>query len=145
HILRLLSVDAEPGVMANVKLRRPLRLELGQVPKVIAKPFRRAAVEPSPKRRLRDRHAATLGHSLIVIRDAGNHVNVGVDVINGGVLDYSSQGRRRRTATTVMIRMLRGAAEKKIGAQPCCAYSLSCFSRTFLVPKRILYSKRPIS
>src|SRR5439155_20357448 len=56
-VLRLLGVDAQPGVMADAELRSPLRFELGEMAEVVAEALRRAAVEPGPKRRLRPRHA----------------------------------------------------------------------------------------
>src|SRR3954451_19283798 len=66
-VLRLLGVDAEPAIVPNAELRGPLRLDLDKVPEVIAKPFRRATVEPGPECRLAHRLTAALGHALVVV------------------------------------------------------------------------------
>src|SRR5262249_25460192 len=83
-VFRFLGVDAQPAVMADAKLGGPFGLDLGEGPEVIAKPFPRAAIEPGPKRRLADGHAPALGHAVIVVGDAGDHVDVGVDVVHLG-------------------------------------------------------------
>src|SRR5262245_39381919 len=49
---------------------------------VIVKPGRAAAIESRPESRLTYRPAARKRHPLIVVGDAGDHVNVGVDVIH---------------------------------------------------------------
>src|SRR5262249_21006580 len=74
------------GIMANAELGRALGFDLGEVPEVIAKALRRAAIEPSPERRLRDGGAAGVGHALIVVRDARDHVNMRVDVVHDDTL-----------------------------------------------------------
>src|SRR6516164_2546702 len=79
--------------MLDAKLGRPLGLDLGQMSEVVAKPLRTPPVKPRPKRRLRHRHTAALGHALVVVGNAGDHVNVGVDV----------EGHRDRLLTSVTI------------------------------------------
>src|SRR5262249_26696459 len=54
-----------------------------EMAEVITEAFRRAAVEAGPERRLAQGDAAAVGHALIVVRDARNHVNVRVDVVHG--------------------------------------------------------------
>ena len=80
-VLGLLGVDAQPGVVADAELGGPFRLDLGEVAEVIAKALGRAAVEAGPEGRLAHRHAAALGHALVVVGDAGDHVDVRVDVV----------------------------------------------------------------
>src|SRR5260370_16408521 len=53
---------------------------------VITEPFGRAAIKAGPEGRLRQRHAAALRHPLVVVRDAGNHVDVGINVVHGWLL-----------------------------------------------------------
>src|SRR6266566_4567320 len=67
--------------MADAELGGSFRLHLDEVAEIIAKSFRRTAVEPGPKRRLAHRLTAALGHALVVVGDAGDHVDVRVDVI----------------------------------------------------------------
>src|SRR5262245_5682172 len=49
---------------------------------VIVKPGRAAAIEAGPERRLTHCPTTSKRHPLIVVGDAGDHVNVGVDVIH---------------------------------------------------------------
>ena len=60
----------------------PLRLELGELAEIIAKAVDAAAVEAGPERRLAHRDAAHLGQRLVVVGDAGDHVDVRIDVIH---------------------------------------------------------------
>ncbi len=64
--------DAEQG--------RPLRLDLGEMAEVVTKSFGAAAIEARPERRFGDGDAAGVRHALVVVGDAGDHVDVGVDV-----------------------------------------------------------------
>ena len=82
-VLGLLGVDAQPGVVADAELRCTLRLDFGEVAEVIAKALGRAAIEAGPEGRLADRPTAALGHAVVVVGDAGDHVDVGVDVGHG--------------------------------------------------------------
>ena len=66
--------------MPDIELRRTLRLDFGEMAKVIAKPFDGPAIEPRPKGWLGDGRAASVRHPLIIVGDAGDHVDVGVDV-----------------------------------------------------------------
>ena len=87
-VLGFLGVDAQPGVMADAELGGPLRLDLGEMAEVIAKALGGAAIEPGPEGRLADGDAAALGHAMVVVGDAGDHVDVRVDV--GGHGRWSS-------------------------------------------------------
>ena len=80
RVLRLLRIDAEPGVVADAVLRRPLRLEVGELAEVVVEALRTRAVVPRPERRLRDRHAPRQRHALVVVGRAAHHVDMGVDV-----------------------------------------------------------------
>src|SRR5581483_7142320 len=60
------------------------RFVLDEVAEVIAKAFGRTAIESGPERRLGHRHAAALGHALIVIGYTRDHVNVGVNIKRHG-------------------------------------------------------------
>src|SRR5262249_44100750 len=82
-VLGLLGVDAQPAEMADAELGGTPGLYLDQVPEVIAEALGRAPVEAGPESRLAHRHTATLGHALVVVGDARNHVDVWVDVIHG--------------------------------------------------------------
>ncbi len=81
-VLGLLGVDAQPGVMADAELGGPFRLDLGQVAEVVAEAVDGAAVEAGPEGRLADGDAAALGHAVVVVGDAGDHVDVRIDVIH---------------------------------------------------------------
>src|SRR5262249_33509686 len=81
-ILRFLGVDAEPGVVANAELRGPLGFNLSEMSEVVAEAFSRAAIEARPARQLRNRQAAALRHALVVVGDAGDHVNMRIDVVH---------------------------------------------------------------
>jgi len=82
-VFRLLGVDAEPTVVGDAELGRPLRFDLGQLAEVIVKPVGAGAIEPGPESRLGHRDAAGLGHALVVVGGAADHVNVRIDVGHG--------------------------------------------------------------
>ena len=69
--------------MGNAIPGRPLRLDLGQLPKIVIKASRARPVKAGPEGRLGDRYAAGLGHCLIVVGGPADHVDVGVDVGHG--------------------------------------------------------------
>ena len=81
-VLRFLGVDAQPGVMLDAAPAGALRLELGELPEVVAEAVDAAAIEPGPEGRLADGDAAHAGHALVVVGHAGDHVDVGVDVVH---------------------------------------------------------------
>ena len=81
-VLGLLGVDAQPAVVADAELGGPLRLDLGEVAEVIAEALGGAAIEAGPEGRLADGDAAALGHAVVVVGDAGDHVDVRVDVVH---------------------------------------------------------------
>lgn len=84
-IFRLFGIDAEPRVMLNAESACPFRLDLREVAKIVIKAVHRAAIESSPEGRFTDRHAATPGHAVIIVRGSGDHVDVWVDVVHGRV------------------------------------------------------------
>ena len=92
-VLRLLGVDAQPAVMLDAVLGRPLRLDLGELAEVVAKAIDRAAVEARPKRRLADADAAHLGQGFVVVGGPRDHVDVGVEVVHGARLQLESFDR----------------------------------------------------
>src|SRR5262249_46092955 len=77
---------AQPGVVLDAELGGAFRLVLGQVAEVVAEALDGAAVEAGPVGGLAQGHAAALGHALVGVGDAGDHVNVRVDVVQGGLL-----------------------------------------------------------
>ena len=79
-VLGFLGVDAQPGIMRMPNWAAPFGLDFGEVAEVIAEALGGAAIEPGPERRLADGDAAALGHAMIVVGDARDHVDVGVDV-----------------------------------------------------------------
>src|SRR6516225_6820566 len=68
--------------MADAELGGAFGLKLDQMAEIIAKPLHRAAVEAGPESRLAHSLAAALGHALVIIGNARDHVNVRVDVIH---------------------------------------------------------------
>ena len=61
----------------------PLRLELDELLEVVAEPVHAAAVEPGPEGRFAHGDATHARHPLVIVGDAGNHVDVGVDEVHG--------------------------------------------------------------
>lgn len=82
NVFRLFGVDAEPRVVLQAVPAGAGRLEACKLLEVIAKSVNAAAIVTGPKGGLADRNAAHLGESLIVIRRAGDHVNVGINVVH---------------------------------------------------------------
>src|SRR5260370_25449392 len=78
--------------MANAELGGALRFVFGQVAEVVAEPVHGTAVEACPKRRFTDGDATTAGHAVVVVGDAGDHVDVGVEVVHfgAGLLSFLS-------------------------------------------------------
>ena len=70
--------------MADTKQGRPLWFDLREMPKVIAKSLDRPAIESRPKSRFRNGHATSVRHALVIVGDAGDHVDMGVDVEGHG-------------------------------------------------------------
>ena len=104
--------------------RGPVRLVLGELAEVVAEPLRPRAVEPRPERRLADHHAAGQGHPLVVVGGAGDHVDVGVDVVHGspGVwssgndafgVAFTTAGSTIQTTIKPVSVVQRGAAETR--------------------------------
>jgi len=81
-VFSLLRVDTHPRVMLDTVLRRPLRLVLRDLEKVIAKTLHVPAVPARPECGFADGDTAHLGQRLVVVRRSGHHMNVGIDVIH---------------------------------------------------------------
>lgn len=65
--------------MLDAVIGRAPRLDLGELPKVIAKTIRTATVEAGPKRRLTQSHTTSRSHVRVVVRRTTDHVRVGFD------------------------------------------------------------------
>ena len=68
--------------MLDADGRRAFRFDLSQLTEVVAKPVDAATVESGPECRFAHRDAAHSGHAFVVVRHAGDHVNVRVDVVH---------------------------------------------------------------
>ena len=79
-ILGFFGIDAEPAIVLDAKLGRPLGLDFDKLPKIIAKSLDAAPIEAGPKSRLAHGDATALRHALIIVGHAGDHVNMRVDV-----------------------------------------------------------------
>jgi hypothetical protein len=74
--------------MADMELGGTLGLDLSEVAEVIAEALGGAAVEASPEGGLGDGDAAGVGHALVVVGDAGDHVDVRVEKWNHDLTPY---------------------------------------------------------
>ena len=79
-----LALMHSQAVVADAEQGGALRLDFGEVAEVVAEALGRAAVEAGPEGRLADGDAAALGHAMVVVGDAGDHVDVRVDVVHKG-------------------------------------------------------------
>ena len=80
RILRLLGVDAEPGVVGDAVLGGPLRFGVGQDGEVVEEALRTRSVVARPERRFGDRDTSGEGHALVVVGGPTHHVDVRIDV-----------------------------------------------------------------
>ena len=74
--------------MADAELAGPLGFDFGEVPEIVAKSLHRPTIEAGPKRGLRDGDAAGIGHPLVVVSDARDHVDMRVDVVHEENLSF---------------------------------------------------------
>lgn len=84
-IFRFLGVNAEPSVVLNTELGRPLRFELSQLAEIIAKTLDAPSIEAGPERRFAHCDAAHFGERLIIVGGPRDHMDVRVDVIHGSI------------------------------------------------------------
>ena len=80
RVLGLLRVDAQPAKMRQPKLRRALRLVVGELAEVVVEAVDGRAVEARPEGRLAHGGAPGGDHVLIVVSRAADHVAVRFDV-----------------------------------------------------------------
>src|SRR4051794_39264405 len=115
--------------MLNAILPSPLRFHVRKLPKVIAKPLHRAAIEPRPKRRLAQRHTSHPRQRLIVVGDPRHHMNMWVDVVHScsSVVNCQLQGHHRGATLNFFCHSSSYSREKIICT--CSARSLDCSSK----------------
>ncbi len=83
--------------MLNAVLCRSLWLGVSQLSKVVSETIHTAAIVTRSKRRFAHGDTAHLCQGLVVVRRAGNHVDVGVDVVHlrsRGEMGYWRDGSR---------------------------------------------------
>src|SRR5579872_223322 len=81
-VVTLLRVHADPREVTDTILGGPLRLEFGELPKIVLESIRGGAVPACPEGGLRYRDAAGQRHLHVVVRAARHHVRVQVDVLH---------------------------------------------------------------